>query len=169
MAGSLDYTALRSAALLNGLNDDQLKRIWKAGTIQTVKAGDPVIKEGDVGDTMYVLLEGVVEVSQTIMLKLGRSNVGEKEKTLIRLEGHQRPCFGEMSLLEDAERSATVSSLTESKVLVIGRQAFDKLIQDDPSLGNVVLRNTAIIVSSRLRKANRDVLKLTTALSMALE
>ena len=103
------------------------------------------------------------------MLKLGRSNVGEKEKTLIRLEGHQRPCFGEMSLLEDAERSATVSSLTESKVLVIGRQAFDKLIQDDPRLGNVVLRNTAIIVSSRLRKANRDVLKLTTALSMALE
>ena len=59
MAGSLDYTALRSAALLNGLDDDQLKRIWKAGTIQTVKAGDPVIKEGDVGDTMYVLLEGV--------------------------------------------------------------------------------------------------------------
>ena len=169
MPGSLDYTSLRSAALFQGLTDEQLKEIWKVGERQTIKTGDPVIKEGDVGDTLFILLDGVVEVSQTLLLKLGRTNVGEKEKTLIRLEGHQRPCFGEMSLLEDAERSATVTSLTDSKVLVIGREAFDKLIEKDPHLGSTVLRSIAVIVSSRLRKANRDVLKLTTALSMALE
>jgi len=168
MASSLDYKALKSAALLNGLSDEQLRAVWGAGRRETIKAGDPVISEGDVGDEMYILLDGVVEVSQTLLLKIGRTNMGEKEKTLIRLEGHQKPCFGEMSLLEDAERSATVTSLTDCDVLVINRQHFDELLSKDPGLGNVVLRNIAVIVSSRLRKANRDVLKLTTALSMAL-
>jgi CRP/FNR family transcriptional regulator, cyclic AMP receptor protein len=164
-----DYESLRTSPLLQGLTDDQLAAFWDAGEVQTVRAGDAVVREGEVGDTMYILLEGVVEISQTLLLKLGRNDIGQKEKTLIRLEAHQRPCFGEMSLLEDAEeRSATISSLTESKVLVLDRESFDKLTVEDPMLGCIVLKSMARTVSTRLRKANGDVLKLTTALSMAL-
>jgi CRP-like cAMP-binding protein len=165
MAG---YETLKPASLLAGLSDSQLKMFWEAGTMTTVAASDPVIREGDVGNTMYILLEGVVEVSQSLVMKVGRGDIGEKEKTLIRLEGGTRPCFGEMSLLEDAERSATVAALTDTKLFVIDRANFDSLIGKDPTLGTVVLRNIARLVSARLRKANNDVLKLTTALSLAL-
>jgi len=164
----MDYTALKPAMLLQGLTDAQLQAFWDAGRAMTVEAGNEVIREGVVEDTMYILLEGVVEVSQTLLLKLGRKDFGEKEKTLIRLEAHMRPCFGEMSLLEDAERSATVTALADSKVLVIDRGNFDRLIEEDPMLGCVVLRHIATVVSGRLRKANHDALKLTTALSVAL-
>jgi CRP/FNR family transcriptional regulator, cyclic AMP receptor protein len=169
MASSLDYRSLKSAKMLDGLSDEQLRNFWDAGRLITIPTGDSIIKEGDVGDEMYILLEGVVEVSQTLLLKMGHTGIGEKEKTLIRLEGSLKPCFGEMSLMENAERSATVSSLTDSRVLVIDRAHFNELLEDDPSLGITILRNTLAIVSTRLRKANSDVLKLTTALSMALE
>lgn len=162
------YEALKPASLLKGLSDDQLKVLWDAGKVTKVQAGDAIIKEGDLGSSMYILLDGVVEVSQTIVLKIGRTEVGEKEKTLIRLEGTMRPCFGEMSLLEDAERSATVNALTDCQLFVIERAEFDRLTAADPRFGCVVLRAIATIVSSRLRKANREVLKLTTALSLAL-
>ena len=162
------YEALKTASLLKGLSDSQLEKLWKAGKQTAVRAGNAIIREGDVGDTMYILLEGVVEVSQSLVMKFGRSDYGEKEKTLVRLEGHMRPCFGEMSLLEDAERSATVTSLTDSELFVIDRANFDRLINEDPVLGCVVLRSIATVVSTRLRKANGDVLKLTTALSLAL-
>ena len=163
-----DHEALKGSPILAGLKDSQLRAFWEAGEVKTIRAGDAVIREGDVDDTMYVLLEGVVEVSQTLLLKLGRRDIGQKEKTLIRLEAHQRPCFGEMSLLEDAERSATVTSLTDSEVLVIDRQSFNELVEADAELGAVMLRSIATTVSTRLRKANKDVLKLTTALSLAL-
>ena len=162
------YEDLRTAPLLNGLTDEQLKRFWDAGTVRTIRMGDTIIQEGSVEDTIFILLEGAVSVSQALLLKLGRSDYGQKEKTLIRLEANMRPCFGEMSLLEDVERSATVTSLTDAKVLVLGRARFNRLIEEDSTLGVAVLRNIACTVSGRLRKANQDVLKLTTALSLAL-
>jgi CRP/FNR family transcriptional regulator, cyclic AMP receptor protein len=162
------YEALRAAPLLEGLSDEQLRKFWAAGTVETVRMGDMIIREGEIDDTMYVLLEGTVSVSQALLLKLGKKDYGQKEKTLIRLDAHMRPCFGEMSLLEDSARSATVASLTESKVLVVDRTGFFAMVEEDPSLGVAVLRNIATTMSGRLRKANQDVLKLTTALSLAL-
>jgi CRP-like cAMP-binding protein len=162
------YEALKSAALLKGLSDDQLKKLWDAGDRKTVHAGDAIIREGDVESTMFVLLEGSVEVSQTLVLKMSDSAIAEKEKTLIRLEGSMRPCFGEMSLLEDSERSATVTGITDCDVFAIEREPFFRLITEDPEMGVAILRSIATVVSGRLRKANRDVLKLTTALSLAV-
>ena len=163
----MDYTALKPAAVLKELSDEQLRRFWDAGRVGKIAAGDPVIREGEVEATMYILLDGVVEVSQTLLMKLGK-DIGQKEKTLIRLEAHLGPCFGEMSLLEDAERSATVTTLTDATVFVMERESFDRLIDKYPEIGCRVLRRVAITVSGRLRKANSDVLKLTTALSVAL-
>ncbi|HQK23262.1 MAG TPA: cyclic nucleotide-binding domain-containing protein [Candidatus Latescibacteria bacterium] len=102
------------------------------------------------------------------MLRLGNAAIAEKDKTLIRLEGTARPCFGEMSLLEDAERSATITALTDCQVFVIDRSSFNRLVEEDPVMGTKLLRSIAVVLSGRLRKANKDVLKLTTALSLAL-
>jgi len=162
------YEVLRPASLLAGLGDDQLHRLWDAGKRVQTKAGDAVIREGESGTSMFILLEGTVEISQVLVLRMGSSAITEKEKTLIRLEGSMRPCFGEMALLEDAERSATVTCVTDCEVFEIDRGPFFKLIEDDPRMGVAILRNMAVVVSSRLRKANRDVLKLTTALSLAV-
>ena len=162
------YETLKTASLLKGLTDSQLKKLWDAGESKTIKAGDTIIREGEVGDTMYVLFEGTVEVSQVLVLRLGNASIAEKDKTLIRLEGTARPCFGEMSLLEDAERSDTITALTDCQVFVIDRRSFDRLAAEDPVMGTILLRSIAVVLSGRLRKANKDVLKLTTALSLAL-
>lgn len=162
------YETLKTASLLKGLTDDHLKGLWNAGNRVNLKAGENVIREGDTGTSMFILLVGTVEVSQTLVLKLGNAAIAEKEKTLIRLEGSIRPCFGEMALLEDAERSATVSCVTDCELFVIERAPFFAAIEKDPVMGVNVLRNMAVVVSGRLRKANHDVLKLTTALSLAV-
>ncbi|HQK23263.1 MAG TPA: hypothetical protein PLM66_10290 [Candidatus Latescibacteria bacterium] len=65
------YETLKTASLLKGLTDSQLKKLWDAGESKTIKAGDTIIREGEVGDTMYVLFEGTVEVSRYWCCDLG--------------------------------------------------------------------------------------------------
>lgn len=118
---------------------------------------------------MYILVSGRVEVSRTLTLRLSEGGFGEGEKTFTQLDGKDHPLFGEMALLsEGSQRGATVTALTLCEMLEIQHGDFDRLCQKDPDLAYKVFRNMARSLSARLRSTNQDVLKLTTALSLAL-
>jgi CRP-like cAMP-binding protein len=115
---------------------------------------------------MYIIQEGTVEISRTLTLKITRSDFGQKEKTFIRLGGGF--FFGEMALLENDVRSATVTTVTECSFFVMLNQDFDRHCEKLPEIGYHILRNIARTLATRLRRNNQDILKLTTALSLAL-
>src|SRR2546428_20274 len=75
---------------------------------------------------------------------------------------------GEMALLESSPRGATVTAITDIELLEITHKDFDQLCQENPLLGYRVLRNMASQLSGRLRRSNQDVVKLSSALSLAL-
>ncbi len=70
---------------------------------------------------------------------------------------------------ESAERSASVIAKTKCSVAVLTHDTFFQLTESDHEIGYRVLMNIVRIVSGRLEKTTKDVLKLTTALSLALE
>ena len=115
---------------------------------------------------MYIIQEGTAEVSRTLTLKVTKREFGQKEKTFIRLGAGF--FFGEMALMENDVRSATVATVTDCKLFEILREDFDHLCETRPDIGYKILRNIARTISGRLRRTNQDVLKLTTALSLAL-
>jgi signal transduction histidine kinase len=102
----------------------------------SIPAGQLVLREGDQGDSLYVVLTGELEVtkrqgSQDILLA-------------VYMPGQ---FFGEMALLEQAPRSASVRTLQESRLLVISQAAFQTLLTCSPSAPLKILHT----VTSRLR------------------
>lgn len=92
----------------------------------------------------------------------------ETEKSLVYLDARDPAVFGEAGLLASGQRAATVVAVKPCEAYEINREDFLKLCEADPMVGYLTMRNLAQILESRLRKTSQDVLKLATALSIAL-
>ncbi len=163
-----DSDFLARVPIFDGLTEQQL---WKVSEIlerRCAEQGELIIREGEMGNTMYVLTAGTVEVSKTLTLWLPEKDFGEREKSLSRLSANECAFFGEMALLENSERSATVTAVHACEMLEIRKAEFERFCDENPEIGYLIVRNIAKLLSSRLRQTNKDILKLATALSLAL-
>lgn len=159
---------LAQIPLFRGLTSSQLKDIFSISREQRNKKGQAIIHEGDAAEIMYILIKGSVEISRTVTINITQRQLGEREKSIVKLDAKDHPCFGEVALLEKSLRGATITALEDCDLLGIPGEAFDKLCDKDSVLGYIVTKNIARQLSARLRSTNQDVLKLTSALSLAL-
>lgn len=130
---ALDSPFLR---LLASNSRDLLARVM---TQHYYTKGEIVVREGDPGDSMYIIWSGWVGVFRGDVLApvvLGYRGPGE--------------IIGEMALVEDEPRSASIIALQELRLLKITRRNFQQLLNINPSVGMGMLR----IISSRLRAAD---------------
>lgn len=127
---------LQRLTLFSGLAQDELTRLIAMGKEVKLQPGDVLLREGDPGDAAYVILEGDLEVTKLA----GASDV------VIAQRGAGE-VIGEMSLLDNEPRSATVRALTTSRLFRIDQASFDKLLQDHPSAARAILKT----VTNRLR------------------
>lgn len=162
-----DIDVLRATPLFAGLADHQLQRVASVVCNKTrVPAGSLVVREGDHGESVFILAKGDVEVSRSLGLDDGRESRTRKGKTLLALSAPQ--FFGEMGLLEDADRSATIVARSDCELFEITRADFTQLAEADTELGYKVVHNIAIAIAHRMRRTDREIVKLTAALSLAL-
>jgi len=106
------------------------------------KHGDIIIKKGTLGNCLYVIQQGTVEV------------VDEKNGVEIKIAELSEPdFFGEMSLFEKDVRSCTVRALGDVKILTVDKKNFYKTIQQDATLAYRLLEK----MSNRLRNTNKKV------------
>jgi len=152
------------------LTSDQLQRVEDILIENEFNEGEEITKEGERGEELFVLLHGSVEVSKSLTLMVGRGDVDTRDKSLIQLRSENAPYFGEMAVLrKGSRRSATVKALESCSVGIIRRKDLIALCESDKEIGYIVLRNIAVDLAERLEKANQDILKLTTAFSLALQ
>jgi CRP/FNR family transcriptional regulator, cyclic AMP receptor protein len=107
--------------------------------IKTFKPGDIVIKEGSKGSSAYVILSGSAKITK---------QVGAREITVASISEGQ--VFGEMGLIEDKPRSATVCAETALKTRVIDRERFNILLKENPSVLIPIMKS----LFERLRQAS---------------
>ena len=103
----------------------------------TSAAGTTIVRAGDAGSAFYVLIDGAARVDTPT----GRSR---------RLRAGD--FFGEMALLDDSPRSASVVAEGEVLALTIGRSSFTTLLRKEPALAQALLRTLA----ARLRAVERS-------------
>lgn len=163
-----DAALLKKCSLVAGLSNEAVSKLLDAGRFRSFKAGDTLMREGEESDTMYLFLEGVVDVTRNLTLKVAGRGFEQAEKSMVRLKAGTAPVFGEMSMFGDEPRSATITASSDCALLELSRAAFEELCERDPRLGLALTRRIAVILSGRVRKGNDDVLKLSTALSIAL-
>lgn len=107
--------------------------------------GEPIIRQGEPGDCMYVIQSGRVEV------------VLEGTNGTIRLSVLEAgDVFGEMALFTKESRSATVRALDQARVLTVDKKGFLKRVHQDPSLAFYILQK----MSERIRKLNEETARL---------
>ncbi len=164
---SIDF--LQKVPLFSDLTGKELKLLTSIIKEVSFSAGSEIIREGGTGEEMYILKEGTVDVSKTLTMKIARGEFGQKEKSFMRLSAENGAFFGEMGMLEKNLRSATITAVSDCKLCRIRKKDFEAFCEEQPTIGYRIVGSIARIVSSRLRKTNEDVLKLTTALSLALE
>lgn len=144
---------LKKIALLNGLSDEEIAQVAEVCRETVVNRGDVILEENAPSDAMYIIHEGMVEVilepgkvtpealaapAPTPLLALGRGQV-----------------FGEMGLVDQGARSATVRCAADNtRLLVVRRDDFLRLCEEDTRIGYVVMRNIAKDLSFKLRVRN---------------
>ncbi len=120
---------LARVSLFRGLNEGERNRLAKSMVLRNYGMGEVVIRHGDVGSSMFVLVEGLLEVL-----------VPKKDSEAQHKVGKVRPgeFFGEMSLLTGLPRSATVVSATTAVVFEIAKEHIAPLLESRPSLADVL-------------------------------
>jgi len=152
--------------IFQDLSDEELRQIIELTTPQDVSPGQMILTEGKPGDSMFILCQGEVEITKRLTLVLDEDT--PKEKLMIRLKAEDGAGFGEMALLENEVRSATVTALTDCRLLELHREDFLGFIQANCGSGCKIMLRLAQLLSRYLRKSNQDVVKLTTALAISL-
>ena len=107
--------------------------------------GEIIVHEGEIGDCMYVVQDGCVEVV---------TNADRQEVQLAILGKNE--FFGEMAILEHEIRSATVRALGPARILTVDQKSFLRRIHEDPSLAYRLME----VMSKRVRKLSGDVTQL---------
>jgi len=129
-------TRLSQVQLFSACSKRDLSRIAVLAEEIEVPAGRVLMRQGDVGREAFVISDG--RAKATIRGKRS-AKLGPGE------------CFGEMALLHQAPRSATVIAETDMRLFVLGSRQFSALIEDFPVVGRRVLAALA----ERLREAER--------------
>jgi CRP-like cAMP-binding protein len=112
---------------------------------RTYQDGEAIVRQGEVGDCMYVIQEGQAEV---VVEKDG------KEASLAVLgEGG---FFGEMAIFESEVRMATVRAVGKARVLTVDKKSFLRSIHEDPSLAFRMVQT----MSRRIRRLDAEVVQL---------
>ena len=119
---------LRKSPLFNGLSDQELQQLMDNAKPVSLRAGEILIKQGDPGDSAFVVVKGEFEIqkqSGQSLIKIDVRNPGD--------------VVGEMALLSRGPRNATVISKTDSETLCISQEAFENLLASSSSASLAVL------------------------------
>lgn len=137
---------LHSIPLLSELSDADLEAVSRLATTRNYHTNTMVMCEGDNSDSLYVILSGKVRVFL--------SDEEGKEVTLkIQGEGEY---FGELALLDDAPRSASVMTMENARLAVISKSSFENCMENNPDIALKITRGLA----SRLRDLTENVRSL---------
>lgn len=146
------FASLRQIALFASFSDAELAHLATRLDERRMTAGEILFREGDEGHDCYVILDGHLEVITHLNdteLRLGIRGTGE--------------IIGEMAIIDQSPRSATVRALTNSRLAVLGEAHFTALMSNDPVLalgllrdGTAYLRNTSQQMIAGLEAKNAE-------------
>jgi CRP-like cAMP-binding protein len=134
-------TLLRGLPIFDGLGDGELRKIARLFTQKLYRPSEKLFNKGDSGSEAYVVMRGQVDIY-----------LEDQTKPIATIGNGQ--IIGELAFLDGAPRNAQAVANQASILLVVQRSAFNQLVQREPHLGMVVMRNIAQELSTRLRRSN---------------
>lgn len=136
----IDSAVFRRVALFANLDPVQLQGLSKVANVRHFRAGETILRESEPGDQFFVIARGEVKVFV--------DSPDGREVVLTHLQAGE--FFGEMALFDHDTRSASVTALADSELVVLSREDFLAALAADFGLTRRILQ----ILSARLRRSN---------------
>lgn len=127
--------------ILGQLDDIDVDWLAKNGRRETLQAGDRLITQGETTPDLYIVIDGTLDVNVAGVGSVAKLQAGE--------------IIGEMSFVDSAPPSATVSALARSVLLVIDKNDIEEKVESDPLFGLRFYKALALFLADRLRNTLR--------------
>ena len=165
-----DYEQIINYSIFSGLNDSEVKTLANLIIIKKIPSGATIIKEGENGNSIILLLNGEASITKALTLNTQNTINDTREKEMIKLNADSYPLFGEISFFNEVEnRTATITALSECKIAEISNSEIFQLCESNHEIGYKIMKNLGGMLALSLSKTNHQVLKLTTAFSLVLD
>ncbi len=141
-----DVKLLKAIPLFKGFSTTELLNVNMVGKAKRYEAGDTIIREKARGDGLYIIKHGKVRVVKT-------DSFGDEHVLAYLSRGEY---FGEISLVDQAPRSASVIAEEDTECLFIRHTDFQNLITGDRELERKFYKAFSVVLCERLRVANEN-------------
>ena len=142
-SSAVSTTVLKSVPMFSGFSPDQLRALVTMIMRRSAPRGTAVLREGGPADCLYIVVSGRLKVL------MGEA---DGKETILSIIGPGE-FFGEMSLIDDNPRSATVIAIEACELLALTRRDFRKCLVENSNLAMAVMR----VLVRRLREADRKI------------
>lgn len=134
------HEALRNNYLMQGLTEAQIASVAELASTKMFQGGDVVVRQFAKDNDLLIVLTGKARVNNFNGELIAEAGPGS--------------IIGEMSLIDDKPRSATVVAVGDTTAVTIPNAALWTLMNDEPAIAKVILLNVSRILTARLRAAN---------------
>ncbi len=124
---------LNQVYLFEGLNDEELAAIEKHGAIKRYRKNTVIIEHGDDANALYILLDGEAKVYVA----------DDKGKEIVLRQQGPGGVLGELALLAEMPRTASVMTVEDSEFLVLAKRSFAQCLEDHPNIAFNLVRALA--------------------------
>ena len=132
---------LKSAPVFERVSGEDLAPLARVAEVEIYSTGEPITREGETGDALYIIIRGRVTISVEGRL-IATLGTGE--------------AVGEMAVLDSSPRSATATAVEETEVLRIGSEEFYEVLHEQVEIAEGIIR----LLSARLREADSEIGRL---------
>ncbi len=149
---------LKTISIFSDIKDNSLilEKISSIIKTENYKTGESIIIEGEVGDKMYILNKGSVKIEKKTLYK--------DSFVVDILYDNMNVFFGEIALMDNDLRSATVVALTDTECYIIKKDDFENLCTEKPEIGYYIIKEIAKSLALKFRKINQDNVNLINAI-----
>ncbi len=162
----VEIQSLMKVQMFQGLSQNEISQIAPFFSEEIKKKGEYIISEGKKDNSMFILHKGSVKITKQLILKI--ANRDRDEKVLASIDATNHPVFGEIGILGVTERTANVIATADCFLYKLSGEKFDKLHRKNIHAAYIIMRNMAETIARRLKSTDDDVVKLATALSLAV-
>lgn len=142
-SAGLSLVVLRNVPLFSGLEESELERLARVAGRRRVGRGEQVVRAGETADALLIMLTGRAKVT----------NFDEEGREVILAWLGPGEFFGEMGLIDDSPRSASIIAVENCELMVLGKQEFQRCMQDNFQVAQKLMQ----ILVRRLREADRHI------------
>ncbi len=142
---------LKKTELFGPLGESQLNMLLSHSTVESFHEGKTIFRQGDMANYLYILIEGVVDLTV---------KTGEKVDFMTSRIEKEGAIFGMPSLIEPFRYNVTAVCLKPSKVLVIKTDPLKKKMEEDPRMGMEIMKKLVSIYFNRLNEMRLGVSNL---------